>query len=337
MANPLRHPTAIVRDLTTNLFAPEDKLRLVALAGEVARARWQSANEAATSLGKDRAAVEYFWERGFSERFINRFARPFFGGITFDPHLARSIGPSLFSLKMFLQGSAVLPAAGVAALPARLAAQLPVGAVRTGARVDEVIIEEGRATGVRIDGQVLPAAHVIVATDPATALRLTRVPALQEVQETVGGVTIYLAGSRRPPTGPRMVLDGTRSLLVNEIAPLSEVQPAYAPPGRHLLAAQVIGHEEMDTHELSERARLDVATMLQDAPGSWQVIDVIRTPRAQFAQPPGIYRRLPANVTAVAGLTLAGEATVDSSYNGAVLSGETAAAIVHRELAFGRG
>lgn len=337
VANPLRHPTAIVRDLTTNLFAPEDKLRLVALAGEVARAPWQSANEAATSLGKDRAAVEYFWERGFSERFINRFARPFFGGITFDPHLARSIGPSLFSLKMFLQGSAVLPAAGVAALPARLAAQLPVGAVRTGAQVDEVIIEEGRATGVRIDGQVLPAAHVIVATDPATALRLTRVPALQEVQETVGGVTIYLAGSRRPPTGPRMVLDGTRSLLVNEIAPLSEVQPAYAPPGRHLLAAQVIGHEEMDTHELSERARLDVATMLQDAPGSWQVIDVIRTPRAQFAQPPGIYRRLPANVTAVAGLTLAGEATVDSSYNGAVLSGETAAAIVHRELAFGRG
>ena len=337
LANPLRHPTAIVRDLTTNLFAPEDKLRLVALAGEVARASWQSANEAATSLGKDRAAVEYFWERGFSERFINRFARPFFGGITYDPHLSRSIGPSLFSLKMFIQGSAVLPATGVAALPSRLAAQLPVGAVTTGARVDEVMIEDGRATGVRIDGQVLPAAHVIVATDPATASRLTRVPALQEVQETVGGVTVYLAGSRRPPTGPRMVLDGTRSLLVNEIAPLSEVQPAYAPPGRHLLAAQVIGHENMDTHELSERARLDVATMLQDAPGSWQVIDVIRTPRAQFAQPPGIYRRLPANVTAVAGLTLAGEATVDSSYNGAVISGETAAAIVHRELTFGRG
>lgn len=337
VANPLRHPTAVVRDFTTNLFAPEDKLRLVALAAEAARAPWQNSNEAATSLGRDRAAVEYFWERGFSERFINRFARPFFGGITFDPHLARSIGPSLFSLKMFLQGSAVLPAAGVAALPARLAAQLPVGAVTMGARVDEVVIEDGRATGVRIDGQVLPAAHVIVATDTANAARLTGVPALQEVQETVGGVTVYLAGSRRPPTGPRMVLDGTRSLLVNEIAPLSEVQPAYAPPGRHLLAAQVIGNEDMDTHELSERARLDVATMLQDAPGSWQVIDVIRTPRAQFAQPPGIYRRLPANVTAIAGLTLAGEATVDSSYNGAVTSGETAAAIVHRELAFGRG
>lgn len=336
VANPLRHPGAIVRDITTNLFPAEDKLKLAILAGEVLRAPWQSANEAATSLGKDRSAVEYFWDRGFSEQFISRFARPFFGGITFDPHLERSVGPSLFTMKMFIQGSAVLPAAGVAALPARLAAQLPVGAVTTNARVDEVIIEEGRATGVRIAGRVLPAAHVIVATDPATAARLTPVTALREVQETVGGVTVYLAGSRRPPTGKRMVLDGTRSLLVNEIAPVSEVQPAYAPPGRHLVAAQILGHTDRDPHELSERARLDVATMLQDAPGSWDVIEVVRTPHAQFAQPPGIYRRLPANVTAIRGLTLASEATVDSSYNGAMISGETAAAIVHRELAFGR-
>ncbi|MCA9877874.1 MAG: hypothetical protein KC442_08830, partial [Thermomicrobiales bacterium] len=92
----------------------------------------------------------------------------------------------------------------------------------------------------------------------------------------------------------------------------------------------------MDAHELSERARLDVATMLQDAPGSWSVIDVVKTPHAQFAQPPGIYRRLPANVTPIAGLTLASEATVDSSYNGATISGETAAAIVHREMSFAR-
>lgn len=336
VANPLRHPTAVLRDLTTNLFPFEDKARLALLAAEVVRAPWVSANEAATALGKDRAAVEYFWERGFSEYFINRFARPFFGGITFDPHLTQSVGPVLFTLKMFLQGSAVLPAAGVAALPAKLAAQLPVGAVTTRARVDEIVIEGGRARGVRIDGEVLPAEHVIVATDPETALRLTNMVALKDVQQTVGGTTVFLAGARRPPTGPRILLDGTRSLLVNEIAPLSEVQPAYAPPGRHLVAAVILGGTEMDLHELSERARLDVATMLQDAPGAWEVVNVVRSPRAQFAQPPGIYRRLPANVTSIAGLTLASEATVDSSYNGAVISGETAAAIVHRELAFGR-
>lgn len=336
VANPLRHPMALVRDLTTSLFPFSDKARLALLAGEVRRASWQSANDAAMSLGEDRAAVEYLWERGFSERFLDRFARPFWGGLTLDPHLTQSAGPVLFTLKMFLQGSAVLPAAGVAALPTRLADQLPVGAVTTNARVDEIVVEDGRATGVRVAGEFRPAAQVIVATDPANAARLTNVDALHAVQETAGCTTVYLAGARRPPTGPRLVLDGTRSLLVNHVAPLSEVQPAYAPPGRHLLAAVVIGNEEMDAHELSERARLDVATMLQDAPGSWSVIDVVKTPHAQFAQPPGIYRRLPANATPVAGLTLASEATVDSSYNGAVISGETAAAIAHRELSFAR-
>lgn len=336
IANPLRHPAAIVRDITTRLLTPEDKLRLAALAAEVVRAPWQSANDAASAQGKDRAAVEYFWERGFSERFVNHFARPILGGSTFDPHLTQSTGPSLFLLKMLVQGAAILPAGGVAALPASLANQLPVGAVTTNARVDEIVFEEGRATGVRIDGEVLPAAHVVLATDPATAARLAPVATLGAVQETIGGATVFLTGARRPPTGSRLVLDGTRSLLVNEIAPVSEVQPAYAPPGRHLVAARILGNTGMDPHEMSERARLDVATMLQDAPGAWSVLEVIRTPHAQFAQPPGIYRRLPPNRTPVAGLTLASEATVDSSYNGAMISGETAAAIVNREMAFDR-
>ncbi|MFT4036746.1 MAG: NAD(P)/FAD-dependent oxidoreductase [Thermomicrobiales bacterium] len=336
LANPVRHPLSLVRDVTTSLFPAADKLRLAALAAEVLRAPWQSANEAATSLGHDQAAVEYLWDRGFSEQFVDRFARPFWGGITLDPHLTQSIGPVLFTLKMFLQGAAVLPSAGVGALPARLADQLPIGAVTTNARVDEIVIEEGRATGVRVAGEVRPASAVIVATDPRETQRLTTVRALDVVQETVGCTTVFLTGARRPPTGPRLVLDATRSLLVNHIAPLSEVQPTYAPPGRHLLAAVVIGDHGMDKHELSERARLDVATMLQDAPGSWEVLAVTPTPHAQYRQPPGIYRQLPANVTPVAGLLLAGEATVDSSYNGATLSGETAAAIVHRELNFAR-
>ena len=62
---------------------------------------------------------------------------------------------------------------------------------------------------------------------------------MEGLRETVGCTTVFLAGARRPPTGPRLVLDGTRALLVNHVAPLSEVQPSYAPPGRHLLAAVI--------------------------------------------------------------------------------------------------
>jgi hypothetical protein len=131
------------------------------------------------------------------------------------------------------------------------------------------------------------------------------------------------------------VVDATRRLTVNHVAPVSEVQPSFAPPGQHLVAAVMLGElaANRDPEALAEQARIDAATMLGDAPGSWRVLEIVRTPYAQFAQPPGIFAHLPGNVTPIRGLVLASEATVDSSQNGAMSSGETAAAIVKRELA----
>ena len=59
-------------------------------------------------------------------------------------------------------------------MPEQLGRRLPVTTIRLGARVERVIVEAGRATGVAVDGQVQPAA-VIVATHPRAARALTRV------------------------------------------------------------------------------------------------------------------------------------------------------------------
>jgi phytoene dehydrogenase-like protein len=335
LANPGRHPVAIVRDLTTRLFTAGEKVRLASLAAEDSTAPWQSANQAAASLGQDVSAAEYLWSRGFSQAFVDRFARPFWGGITLDPNLAGSVGPLLFTMKMLLRGSAVLPEDGVGAMPAQLQARLPDHAVSLDARVTSVVIEDGRATGVRVARRKVPASAVVMATDPLAAAKLTNVQGLAAAGEGVSCVTVFLVGTRDPTTGPRLVLDATRRLLVNHIAPLSAVQPSYAPTGQHLLAAVIIGDAAVsgDVDVLAERAREDVATILGHDRSDWRAIETIRVPYAQFAQPPGIYRRLPGNVTPTRGLVIASEATVDSSYNGAIISGETAAAIVRRELA----
>jgi phytoene dehydrogenase-like protein len=151
----------------------------------------------------------------------------------------------------------------------------------------------------------------------------------------VGSLTVFLAGRRDPGIGPRLVLDGTGRLTLNHLAPLSTVQPAYAPPGSHLLAAVIVGKrlDEGDDATLALRARDDVAMLLGHAPGDWDIVRTVRVPFAQFAQPPGIYERLPGNQTAIGGLYLASEATVDSSYNGAIASGEAAARLVQQAAA----
>lgn len=332
VADPLRHIAALPRDLTTSLFGAGDKVRLALLAARARLATWQSAAQAAGDPTRDRSAAEALWAAGFGRGFVDRFARPFWGGILLDRSLATSAGPFRFTLKMFLEGYALLPEGGIQSLPERLARRLPLGSVRLNRPVEAIVVEEGRATGVRVGGQTLPASAVVVATDPPAAKRLTGIAAIPD--RGIGCATVYLAGARHPGIGPRLVLDGTGTLAVNHLAPLSVVNPSYAPAGRHLLAAVVLGEAQEalgDDEALGARARDEAAAMLGQAAADWSVLSVVRVPFSQYAQPPGIHGRLPKNQTGTHGLFLASEATVDSSYNGAMLSGEAAAHAVMGE------
>lgn len=333
LADPRRHPAAVLRDLTSPVVGRGDQLRLARLAMRVARAPWRSARDAAASA-PEVSAAEALWRDGFSPAFVERFARPFWGGITLDPTLAGSAGPLWFTLKLLLTGRARLPRAGIGALPEQLYRRLPVDAVQVGARVERIVVEAGRAVGVGLAGHVHSAAAVIVATDPPTARDLTGIAALPDRSQGVGSLTVYLAGRRDPGLGPRLALDGTRRLTLNHLAPLSAVQPTYAPAGWHLLAAVIVGEPlaNGDDEMLAARARDDAAVLLGHAPEDWQILPTTRVPFSQFAQPPGIYARLPGNRTTTAGLYLASEATVDASYNGAIASGAAAARLVRREV-----
>lgn len=335
LADPLRHPGAAVRDLTTTLFPPADKLRLAAFAAKTRGAAWASAREAALAEPVDVSAAEALWRAGFGRAFVDRFARPFWGGIALDRSLAVSSGLLSFTLKMFLLGGAALPAAGVQAVPATIARRLPGDAIRYGARVERIVRDGSRATGVVVGEETIPARAVIVAADPVAARALTGVTAIPDTG--LGCVTVYLRGTRDPGTGARLVLDGTGRRTVNHLAPLSAVQPSYAPAGEHLLAAVMLGKDlnALPDEPLMASAQRDTGALLGQPAGDWTPLAVVRVPFSQYAQPPGIHRQLPDVRAGGPGLYLAGEATVDSSVNGAIISGEHAARALLDDLRAG--
>ncbi len=324
LSNPLRHPQGILRDLTSPVFGVADKLRLAKWAAEVSRGQWTTAAEAANA-GDDISALDALRRRGFSDAFIDRFARPFWGGILLDRSLAASSGTMDFTTKMFLDGDAVLPGAGIGAVPAAIAADLPEGTIQTSSRVDSLVFDRSRVTGVRVNGEERPATAVVVATDPPTATSLTGIDAIPT--NKVGCVTVYLASLDDPGIGRSLTLDGTGKQPVNHIAPLSSVQPAYAPQGQHLVAAVMLGDDWLggDVNRSGETARKSVATMLGQDATRWRVVEVLPVPFCFYHQTPGVHRRLPDTTTGVEGLYLASDATVDASVNGAIMSGEDAA------------
>lgn len=329
--NPWRHPAGSLRDLTSPVMTLSDALRLAGLTLRAVRAPWACAADAANEAADDQSIGELLVSKGFSRVFIDRFARGFWGGMTLDRSLSASGGILLFSLKMLARGAAVLPAGGMGALPRALAARLPTGSVRLGQRVTGLLFDDAGVTGVRTGDSECRAAAVVVAADPASARALTGIDSIPDA--AVGCVTVYLTSEGDPGVGPRLIIDGTGAHRVSHIAPLSAAQPAYAPPGRQLAAAVLLGPEALaaDDATVATWAVEDVARMLPVADG-WRMVQTVRTPVALFAQPPGIHRLLPDVVTGTPGLYLASAATVDASINGAMLSGEAAARAVRAAL-----
>ncbi len=206
------------------------------------------------------------------------------------------------------------------------------GCLRLGAAVAGLLRDGGRVTGVRLEnGEEIPADAVVLATDAQVAARLGGL-------ETPGGAlhatAIYLAGARPVYAGRKIVLNAAPSALVNNVQQLTNVVPEYAPPGRHLLSAVVLGLPDMTDRELVIAVMRDLRRVFAGDTAALQALDtyyplrVYRIRYAQFPQPPGIYAALPQNRTEQPGLYAAAEWTEGSSINGAMTSGERCAAVI---------
>lgn len=314
-------------DLSDTVFNTDvtlgDKLRLLALGRDLSRR-----NPADCLDGPDQTIREYLKDRGFSRKFITNFAAPFYGGITLDRSLSTDAGVFRYTFMMLREGRTAIPADGMGAIAAQLAERAREAAVGIdcGVTVERIDAGDGDATAtVETSEETLTAEGVVVATDPPTAAELTGVEGVPT--ETVGCVTQYYAlpGRVELDTGKKIILNA-RDGEPNQVVPLSTVAPEYAPDGRTLLSATWLGTPADSDEALADRAR--------DVLGQWypersfDELELRHTDRievAQFAQPPGFRRELPA-VDAPAGpVVLAGDYTRWSSIQGALESGRVAA------------
>jgi phytoene dehydrogenase-like protein len=262
---------------------------------------------------------------------------PFYGGITLDRSLSTSRHVFEYTFKTLSEGRTALPADGMGAIPRQL------GARARDAGVDialdepvESIHDRGDAVVVDTAARTLRADAAVVATDPPTARELTGVGAIPT--EAVGCVTQYyrLPGRKRLDTGKRILLNADAP-APNTVVPLSEVAPEYAPDGEALVCATFLGadaaardddamladtREALDNWYPSRRSPADDLTLLHTD----------RIPLAQFAQPPGVYDRLPDVRAPEGNVYLAGDYTEWSSIQGAMASGQTAARALRADV-----
>ncbi|MFV9504822.1 MAG: protoporphyrinogen/coproporphyrinogen oxidase [Oscillochloridaceae bacterium umkhey_bin13] len=328
LTDPLRDFADALPAALSPLISPVDKLRTLALALEL---RAQTIDE--VLAGPDTSTEAYLLAKGFGPATLDRFFRPFYGGIFLDRSLATSAKCFKFDFKLLSEGATVVPAAGMGVLSDQLAAELfAAGAIRLHTRAEALLEQDGRVAGVILaDGTTITADAVVVATPAPEAARLSKLPM---PSDQLGTVTLYFAGSVPLYRGRKLLLNAHPDAFVNNAVLLSNVAPSYAPPGQHLLSATVLGVPTLDDTELVARAMADLRLMFVGDPAAQRALDtyqplrLYRIPYAQFAQPPGLHPGLPDNQTARPGLFFAGEFTEASSLNAAMISGEKCAALI---------
>lgn len=309
-----------------NLFGLGDKVRTLTMSKEVA------GMELDEIWGMDDQTAElYLRGYGFSDEFIERFCRPFFGGVFLDRSLTVSKAMFLFVWRMLNGGNTTVPNRGMEEIPKQIASEMPGRLIRTGAKVTGLVHEGGAVTGVTLaNGESIPAAAVVVATDAPSASQLT---GTKMATEGKGCTTIWFDAPNRPIDEPILVLNGDKPGRVNHMAVMSRVAPGYGVPGRHLIMATALGDWDQSDDHVAGTAKYEIASWYPGLDVSrWHPLRVDRIRYAQMAMSPGFTDRRPSETTDTPGLFLAGEFCTYSSIDGAVLSGRRAADAVVASL-----
>lgn len=195
---------------------------------------------------KDRPTSTALAAAGLSDDLVERVLRPFLSGVFLEGRLETSARFFHLVWRSMIRGTLCLPADGIGAVPAQLAAALPEGVLR----LEKTVAEVTTAGVLLTDGREVPAASVVVATDAAAAARL--LPGLP-VPEGRTVTTYYHAAGTAPLAEPTLMVDSAGVVLNTCV--LSEVAPSYAPPGTALVSTSVLGADRPGAAE-AVRGRL---------------------------------------------------------------------------------
>ena len=357
-----RRPWRLPEMLLSPIGTLGDKLRLLGLRHSCLRGTIADlyARPETTALARLQA-------RGFSTRMLERFFKPFFSGVFFDPELSVSSRTFEFLFRAFALGDTALPARGMGAIPAQLAARMQGDWLRLGCRVTG--LEHGQAVldgGERIDARAL-----VIATDPWEAARLLRparhagdrqrpptdrgasVPGAEAGQPGApadpasapagpqwamagppaarGTTCCYFAADAPPFSGPYLVLNGEGLGRINSIQCPSNLSEHYAPPGKALITVNCHGVGE-DLDRLEVEIRQELGDWYGPPVSSWERLAIYPLPQALPAQTPPVAYPATVPQRLTEGLWVCGEYRAAPSIHWTLHSGRRAGEDVARSL-----
>jgi len=327
VSDPWRRPLAAVKSLLSGTVGIGDGLRTARLRSALLKEfRAGSLDPQLPVASGEQSTRDRLVASGFSDAFIARFFAPFFGGVFLEHGLETSESIFGFTFAMFALGRAGLPAGGMGAIPAQLAATLPSGSLRLGARVESIALGAVTLSG----GERLSAPSIVVATDADVAARLLPgvVPAPRAWKSTR---MVAFAAPQSPLDRPILVVGTDRRGTIDNLSVPSDVAAHYAPPGAALVLVTVRPECTLSDVDAVLAVKLEAMKLLGASVRPWEHLKTVHVPRSLPDETPAARRLRPAGPRVADGLFVAGDWCTSASINGALVSGRIAAEAVLAE------
>ncbi|MBC6994194.1 NAD(P)/FAD-dependent oxidoreductase [Neolewinella lacunae] len=313
-ADPMREPAQLIRSAVSPIGTWSDKIKLARLG---LRLRNKSVEECFRGFTEQRS-IDYLWSLGFSEQIVERFFRPFFGGIFLEQELRTPAAMFRFIFKMFGHGSAALPAGGIEAVAKQLAGRLRQTEIRCNTPVAQV--REG--TVVLADGTTLDAPGGIIIACPPEKLM---------PQLAGGGVrwkstsNLYFYSNRRLKENRLINLVSDPTSLINTYAVLDEVAPSYKLTQQGGSLISVTLRETVDRESQIGQAEQDLLRHSRLPNDSLQFLRHYIVRHALPDLHPVAFRQDATHSRVAKGIYLAGDHQLNGSLDAALRSGRLAA------------
>ncbi len=268
----------------------------------------------------EQTTLTYLEDLGFSRKVIDSFFRPFFSGIYLEPDLNTSSRMFEFVYKMFGQGRAMIPKAGMGAISEQLKGNLHKTEIRTGVKINQVQNKK-----IILDtGENIATDFSIIAANPEQLIK-NYTSSLQWKSCD----TIYFTTPNRSFSRPIIGLNETKDRFTNNIFYPTSIE-TVTKGSEELLSVTVVKKHELSTdqlvdivkHELAQDFNIEHATYLKHYSIPYALPDL---KDLQDARDEG-------ESLLTESIALAGDYQLNASLNAAMTSGEKAALITDRVL-----
>lgn len=327
-ADPFRNPAAAAGFLLDPIVPLADKLRVAKLRAHVRQGTFDQ-----IFARPEQTTRDYLKAFPFSNAIIDRFFEPFFAGVFLERELVTSSRFFEFLFRMFSAGDTAVPAEGMQQIPLQLASRLRPGTLLTETRVGK-ITRSPENFAIEMEGKPTIEARAValaVAGNQGNAL-LGGVGgwSIPEVRAFNQATAYYYAAQKAPVDEPIILLNGEGRAAgpVNNVAVMSAVSSAYAPPGAHLMVASVVGESPAEP-----AVRGHMRKWFGPVVDSWRMLKAYPLTHALPQQRHAEWEQAPVRLGGSGGVYMCGDYRETASIQGALASGRRTAEAIVLDLA----